>query len=237
MSKVLIVDDEKTIVDILKFHLVKSGHEVVEAYDGAEAILVANREKPDLVLLDIMIPEMNGFEVCNRLRTKMTTPIIMLTAREDVTDKILGLSLGADDYISKPFNIREVMARVDANIRRVHVYEDTTTKNELLDKQSSSNNILEFDNIQINRENYEVRCDGDIVNLTAREYELIEFFALNPKKVFTREELLSKVWNYEYFGDLRTVDVTISRLREKIYTRDNNNNHIVTKRGFGYYFI
>jgi len=234
MSKILVVDDEKTIVDILKFHLNKSGYDVIEAYDGAEAVEVASRERPDLVLLDIMIPEMNGFEVCNRLRTKMTTPIIMLTAREDVTDKILGLSLGADDYISKPFNIREVLARVDANIRRVNVYENSTIENNDLEDISS---ILTFDNIQINRDNFEVKCDGKLMSLTAREYELLEYFALHPNKVFTREQLLSKVWNYEYFGDIRTVDVTISRLREKLNAFETKKNHIITKRGFGYYFV
>lgn len=235
MSKILVVDDEISIVNILRFHLEKSGYEVVEAFDGAEAIEVATRERPDLVLLDIMIPEINGFEVCNRLRTKMTTPIIMLTAREDVTDKILGLSLGADDYISKPFNLRELLARVDANVRRVNVYE-----NKIEDKiqlnSISPQHLLTFDNIEIDREKFEVRCNNEIIDLTAREYELLEFFALHPNKVFTREDLLKKVWNYEYIGDIRTVDVTISRLREKIHSDEITNNHIITKRGFGYYF-
>lgn len=233
MSKILIVDDEKAIVDILKFHLKKSGFETLEAYDGLEAIKVAEENKPDLVLLDVMIPHMNGFEVCNKLRTKMTTPIIMLTAREEVTDKILGLSLGADDYISKPFNVREVLARVDANIRRVEMQDSDKTQNSL---EESMSKLLTFDNLVINKENYEVKNNEKVLNLTAREYELLEFFADNPNKVFTREELLSKVWNYDYFGDIRTVDVTISRLREKIDSKDNGGNHIITKRGFGYYF-
>ncbi len=232
MRKVLIVDDEKAIVDILKFHLKRSGYETIEAYDGLEAVKLAEENKPDLVLLDIMIPHMNGFEVCNKLRTKMITPIIMLTAREDVADKILGLSLGADDYISKPFNVREVLARVEANIRRV----------EMLDKHQNNDtslkeSLLEFDNLSINIEKYEVKNNKEVINLSAREYELLEFFAKNPNKVFTREELLSKVWNYEYFGDIRTVDVTISRLREKININNDDKNHIVTKRGFGYYFV
>ncbi|MCH4888034.1 response regulator transcription factor [Acidaminobacter sp. JC074] len=233
MSKILVVDDEKAIVDILKFHLSKSGYKVLEAYNGAEAVEKASREKPDLVLLDIMIPEINGFEVCNRLRTKMTTPIIMLTAREDVTDKILGLSLGADDYISKPFNIRELLARVDANIRRVQVYEHPSHDRSPI----SEEHLLIFDNLEINRENLEVKCDGSLIELTAREYELLEYFARHPNKVFTREQLLTDVWNYDYFGDIRTVDVTISRLREKLNSFENKKNHIITKRGFGYYFV
>jgi len=231
MSKILVVDDEKAIVDILKFHLNKSGYEVLEAYDGAQALEIAAAERPDLVLLDIMIPEYNGFEVCNRLRTKMTTPIIMLTAREEVTDKILGLSLGADDYISKPFNVRELLARVDANIRRVAVYESRS------EDQAALDDVLTFDNITIDRTKFEVTCDGQLCNLSAREYELLEFFALHPNKVFSREDLLSKVWNYEYFGDIRTVDVTVSRLRDKLKVIDNKKKHILTKRGFGYYFV
>lgn len=227
VNKILIVEDEKAIVDILKFHLTKSGYTVLVAYDGVEAVETAEREQPDLILLDIMIPKMNGFEVCNKLRSIMITPIIMLTAREDVTDKILGLSLGADDYISKPFNIREVLARVDANLRRVGMQ-----NTDAVEKQ-----ITVFGNLELNKDTYEVKCSDHIIDLTTREYELLEFFIKNPNKVFTREELLNKVWHYEYYGDIRTVDVTISRLREKIETDKKSEKHIITKRGFGYYFI
>lgn len=236
MSKVLIVDDEESIVNILKFRLEKMSYEVVVAYNGTQALEVAFREKLDLIILDIMIPEMNGFEVCNRLRAEMTVPIIMLTACEDITDKVLGLSIGADDYICKPFNIREVLARVESNIRRVDVYENKGQKNKTVINKEQTVNNLEFKNISINRENFEVKNNGVIIELTPREYELLEFFALNPNKTFTREDLLRKVWNYDYLGDIRTVDVTVSRLRDKIVS-DNNEKHIMTKRGFGYYFI
>lgn len=231
MSKVLVVDDEQVIVDILKFHLEKSGYETLEAYDGIEAVAVAERGQPDLVLLDIMIPHMNGFEVCNKLRSKMSAPIIMLTAREDVTDKVLGLSLGADDYISKPFNVREVIARVDANLRRIRMDAD---KRQALSR--SIDPLIHYSEFVIDKERFEIRRGTVKLDLTAREYELLVHFIEHPNQVFTREELLRQVWHYEYFGDLRTVDVTISRLREKLGDSESLKNHIVTKRGFGYYF-
>lgn len=227
MSTILIVDDEKAIVDILEFNLNKEGHKVLTAYDGEQALHIASSEHTDLILLDVMLPKLDGFEVCKKIREKMTTPILMLTAREDISDKVLGLALGADDYISKPFIVKEVLARVNANIRRVNMQNSN---------EKSESNLLKINNLIIDKERYEVKSNDKIVNLTLREYELLRFLADNPNRVFTREELLKSVWNYEYLGDLRTVDVTISRLREKIELGEVNYKYILTKRGVGYYF-
>lgn len=226
MNTILVIDDEKPIVDILEYNLRKAGYEVLKAYDGEQAINIALTEEPDLILLDIMLPKINGFEVCKKIRKQMTTPIIMLTAREDIDDKVLGLELGADDYINKPFIIKEILARVKANLRRVDML---TTIDE------GNDNLLRIDNLIIDEERFEVRKNDKIIHLTHREYELLLFLAHNPDRVFSREDLLRKVWNYEFLGDLRTVDVTISRLREKIESREDE-KYIVTKRKFGYYF-
>ena len=173
-----------------------------------------------------MLPKLDGFEVCRRVRTKMTTPILMLTAREEITDKVLGLELGADDYISKPFIPREVLARVRANIRRMNMQNSEDKPN---------NNTLKISDLIIDKERFEVKIKDTIIDLTLREYELLVYLADNQNKVFTREELLRNVWNYEYLGDLRTVDVTISRLRDKIEVEEDINKYIGTKRGVGYY--
>lgn len=224
--KILIVDDEKAIVDILKFNLQKDGYRILEAYDGAEGYEMALREKPDLILLDVMLPNMDGFEVCKKLREQIATPIIMLTARTEEIDKVLGLELGADDYITKPFSIRELMARVKANLRRT-VKETVPPENE---------NILSFRNLSIDLERFEAKKDGVPLELTIREFELLKFLASQPGKLFTRETLLEKVWGYEYYGDVRTVDVTVRRLREKIEDNAGEPTFILTKRGVGYYF-
>ena len=206
MSKlVLIVDDEKPIVDILKYNLMKEGYETIEAYDGMQALEYALEKKPDIILLDVMLPKMDGFEVCRRVREKLSTPILMLTAREEEVDKVLGLELGADDYITKPFSPRELMARVKANLRR-------TSSDEEKSEKTDSNDVV-IGRISLNLDRYEVRKDGEIIDLTLREFELLKFLALQPDKVFTREKLLEKVWDYDYYGDQRTVDVTIRRLR------------------------
>ena len=222
---VLIVDDEKNIVDILCFNLSKEGYETTTAYDGEAALACYAEKRPDLILLDVMLPLLDGFEVCRRIRASdKTTPIIMLTAREEETDKVLGLDLGADDYITKPFSLQELKARIKANIRRTDAY---TSVSEGVDKASG---------FVIDLERFDVFIDGKSAELTQREFELISFMAEAPGKVFTREELLNKVWHFEYFGDLRTVDVAIRRLREKIEDDPSQPKYIVTKRGAGYYF-
>ena len=224
--RILIVDDEKNIVDILKFNLVKESFDTLEAYDGRQAIELALKEKPDLIILDIMLPEIDGFTVCRRLRQTMQTPILMLTAREEEVDKILGLELGADDYITKPFSPRELMARVKANLRRV--IDDSIP----LEKDD----LLNYSDLEIDVARYEVRRDGSVIELTLREFELVKFLALQRGQIFSRENLLEKVWGYEYFGDGRTVDVTVRRLREKLEKDASNPEYILTKRGVGYYF-
>lgn len=227
--KILIVDDEKNIVDILKFNLEKSGFETVEAYDGAEGVDKAYSENPDLILLDIMLPKMDGFEACKKIREKLSVPIIMLTAREEEVDKILGLELGADDYITKPFSVRELMARIKANLRRITPPENT-------EKTDASAGTVVSGNLTINCDRYEVKKGDAVIDLTLREFELLKFLATQPERIFTRENLLEKVWGYEYYGDVRTVDVTVRRLREKIEDEPSSPTYIITKRGVGYYF-
>ena len=223
---ILVVDDEAPIVDILKFNLEKSGYRVLAAYDGEEGYRLSVSEKPDLILLDVMLPKMDGFEVCRKIRDKHSTPIIMLTARDEEVDKVLGLELGADDYITKPFSVRELLARVKANIRRSA--SDAP--------QGDDGEIITFRNLTVNTSRYEVTKDSNVIELTLREFELLKFLAVQPGKVFTRETLLEKVWGYEYFGDVRTVDVTVRRLREKIEDNPASPGFIMTKRGVGYYF-
>ena len=227
--RILVVDDEEPIVDILKFNLQKEGYKVIEAYDGEEAVRLALETNPDLILLDVMLPKMDGFTVCRKIREKTSIPILMLTAREEEVDKVLGLELGADDYITKPFAIRELMARVKANLRRV-------TTDLLNVEQSADVHAVTIGNIGINFERYEVVKDGRVLELTLREFELMKFLAMQPEKIFSREVLLEKVWGYEYYGDVRTVDVTIRRLREKIEDDPSTPKYIITKRGIGYYF-
>ena len=222
---ILVVDDEQSIVDILSFNLKREGYKVIEAYDGEEGYIKAISEKPDLILLDVMLPKMDGFDVCKKIREVSAVPIIMLTARDEEIDKVLGLELGADDYMTKPFGVRELMARVKANLRRL----SQPAKEESSDKMT-------FGALVIDNEKYEVSKAGQIIELTVREFELLKFLAAQPDKIFTRENLLEKVWGYEYYGDLRTVDVTVRRLREKIEDDPSIPRYIITKRGVGYYF-
>ncbi len=224
--KILVVDDEKPIVDILKLNLEKNGYKVVCAYDGEMAVEMARSQEPDLILLDVMLPKMDGFSVCKTIREKSSVPIIMLTAREEEVDKVLGLELGADDYMTKPFSLRELMARVKANLRR--------TQNP--QKTDASGDVLTFGDLCIDIEKYEVRKKDDVISLTFREFELLKFLVTRKGKIFTREQLLNKVWDYEFYGDVRTVDVTIRRLREKIEDNPSLPAYIITKRGVGYYF-
>ena len=228
MEKViLIVDDEKPIVDILKFNLEKEGFKVIYAHDGEMGLKLAYDENPDLILLDIMLPKMDGFDVCKKVREKSNVPIIMITAREEEVDKVLGLELGADDYITKPFSVRELLARVKANIRRFAAD---------IPKDESGEIIVAAEDFLINTTKYEVTKNGVALDLTLREYELLKFLVTQPNRIFSREALLSSVWGYEFYGDVRTVDVTVRRLREKVEEDSSNPKYILTKRGVGYYF-
>jgi two-component system response regulator VicR len=224
-EKILVVDDEKPIVDILRYNLSKEGYNVLAAYDGDEAINIALKEDPDLILLDIMLPKQDGFSVCKKLREKITSPIIMLTARGEEVDKVLGLELGADDYITKPFSMRELMARVKANLRRI-----------ALSEPGGEEEIIRLGDLELDLKSYVVRKKGKPLDLTFREYELIKYLSTQAGQVFTREKLLEEVWGYEYYGDIRTVDVTVRRLREKVEDDPSNPTYIITKRGVGYYF-
>lgn len=225
-NKILVVDDEKPIVDILKINLEKNGYKVIVAYDGETAAEMAYTHEPDLILLDVMLPKMDGFSVCRKIREKLAVPIIMLTAREEEVDKVLGLELGADDYMTKPFSLRELMARVKANLRRTQI----------VNKSEPGAEVLAFGELVIDSEKYEVKKRGEVIPLTFREFELLKFLATKKGKIFTREQLLNKVWDYEFYGDVRTVDVTIRRLREKIEDNPSLPAYIITKRGVGYYF-
>ena len=198
---ILIVDDEPPIRDILVYNLEKEGYKTIEASDGVTAVNVALEQKPDLILLDIMLPKLDGLSVCKRIKNSINVPILMLTAKDGEIDKILGLELGADDYITKPFSVRELVARVKANLRKVEV----------------------------------ISGENQVMDLTLREFEVLKFLASQPEQVVTRETLLEKVWGYEYYGDIRTVDVTVRRIREKIEKDTSIPKILITKRGVGYY--
>ncbi|WP_250278601.1 response regulator YycF [[Clostridium] colinum] len=231
-NKILVVDDEQSIMNIIAFNLKKEGYEVVCAEDGEMAIKIFEEESPDLILLDIMMPKIDGYGVCKRIRDKSDIPIIMLTARADEVDKVLGLEIGADDYVTKPFSNRELMARVKANLRR-----KTNINQENEQANINSGNVKNFGELTIDLDRYEVFKRNEPINLTIREFELLKFLALKKNQIFTREVLLSQVWGYEYFGDVRAVDVTIRRLREKIEDDASKPKFIITKRGIGYYFM
>ena len=225
-KKILVVDDEKSIADIVKFNLENEGYEVHLAYDGEEAVKQVYEVLPDLILLDVMMPKKDGFQVLREIRKDFSTPVLMLTAKEEEVDKVLGLELGADDYITKPFSMRELMARVKANLRRI----------EYSNNESNNENLLVQGDLTIDLSKYEVQKRGQVIDLTLREFELLEFLASSPEQVFTREQLLEEVWGYEYYGDIRTVDVTVRRLREKVEDKDGEFKYIMTKRGVGYFF-
>ena len=226
---VLIVEDEKNIVDILRFNLQREGYQTCEAYDGEDGLAKALSVNPDLILLDVMLPKMNGFDVCRRLRDKGdNVPVIILTAREEEADKVLGLEIGADDYITKPFSMRELIARVGANIRRTAMAAPVS---------AAATAMPVAGDLSINTDSHQVFRDGEAIDLTTREYELLTFLASHPNKVYSRIDLMEQVWNYGYVGDdVRTVDVTVRRLREKIEADPANPVYILTRRGVGYYF-
>lgn len=228
MSRVLICDDETAIADIIKFNLTREGYEADTCSNGEECLEILKENEYDLLILDVMMPKLDGFETLRELRKFSYISVIMLTAKDDEVDRVLGLELGADDYVVKPFSMRELIARVRANLRRREV--------EVKAAESEEEEIMERGDLEIDLERYLVKKRGKTIELTLREFELLKFLGQNEGKVFSREELLSSVWGYEYFGDIRTVDVTVRRLREKIEDKDKDYRYIVTVRGVGYYF-
>ncbi|WP_334077846.1 response regulator YycF [Paenibacillus sanfengchensis] len=225
-GKILVVDDERPIADILKFNLEKEGYEVILAFDGIEAVELAFAEQPDLILLDLMLPGKDGMDVCREVRARLQTPIIMLTAKDGEIDKVLGLELGADDYVTKPFSTRELLARVKAQMRR----QQKPAAPEGADERQG----LSLFELFVDTDTYTVSKNGEPLDLTHREFELLHYLVKNAGKVMTREHLLQAVWGFEYFGDVRTVDVTIRRLREKIEKDPSKPEYILTRRGLGY---
>ena len=224
MHKILVVDDERSILDLLEMILRKEQFQVATASDGKSAMALFDSFKPDLVLLDLMLPDTNGHDLCREMTNKRRVPIIMLTAKNDIVDKVLGLELGADDYITKPFDTRELVARIKAVLRHLE-------KNKADDRK-----ILSHLDLVVDPENRTVTKAGNPIELTLKEYELLELLIKNPRKVFGREELLQRVWGYDYMGDTRAVDICVTRLRKKIEDDSSNPKHILTVYGFGYRF-
>ncbi|AUT05572.1 MULTISPECIES: response regulator YycF [Streptococcus] len=231
MKKVLIVDDEKPISDIIKFNLTKEGYDTITAFDGREAVTAFEEEKPDLVILDLMLPELDGLEVAKEIRKTSHIPIIMLSAKDSEFDKVIGLEIGADDYVTKPFSNRELLARVKAHLRRTETIETAVAEENAI----SGTQELTIGNLQILPDAFVAKKYGNEVELTHREFELLHHLANHIGQVMTREHLLETVWGYDYFGDVRTVDVTVRRLREKIEDTPSRPEYILTRRGVGYY--
>lgn len=225
--KILVVDDEEPIAKILDFNLRKEGYDVIVANDGEKAVELAFSEDPDLILLDLMLPKKDGMEVCREVRAQKNIPIIMLTAKNSEIDKVLGLEFGADDYVTKPFSTRELMARVKVNLRRV------AKQTEVVEEKNTSELVIK--DIVIYPEAYIIKKNGEEVDLTRREFDLFYYLAQHRGQVLTRENLLQTVWGYDYFGDVRTVDVTVRRLREKVETDSSQPEYIMTRRGVGYF--
>ena len=234
-KKILVVDDEPPIRDILMRNLEKEGYEVIEAADGVTAVNMALEEKPDLMILDIMLPKLDGLSVCKRVKNSLNIPILMLTARDGEIDKILGLELGADDYITKPFSVRELVARVKANLRKVDISASTQRLDVVGEENKKKENKIVVNDLELDLDRFEVKVRGEIIDLTLREFEVLKFLATQPGQVVTREKKKEKVWGYEYYGDIRTVDVTVRRIREKIEKDTSVPKILITKRGVGYY--
>ncbi len=229
-KRILIVEDEKNIAQVLAFNVMQAGYEYDIAFDGEQGLEKALTGTFDLVLLDLMLPKMDGYEVCRRIRQKLTTPVIIVTAREEEIDKILGLETGADDYVTKPFAIRELLSRIKANIRR--------SANEFVIEDNTKNqtDVLRIRDLVIDSDKYLVTNKGREVSLTKKEYELLLYLAKNAGKIFSREQILEHVWGYEgFYGDIRTVDVTVRRLREKLEDEPTTPEYLFTKRGVGYF--
>ena len=244
-KKVLVVDDEQAIIDVLVYNLQKEGYETLEATDGVTAVNIALEQKPDLMLLDIMLPKMDGLTVCKTVKNYLNIPILMLTAKDAEIDKIVGLELGADDYITKPFSVRELMARVKANLRKneiAAIIKENIPEAPIIPtmqatsaEEATNTSKIKVNEIELDVDRFEVKVRGKIIDLTLREFEVLKFLASQPGQVITRETLLEKVWGYEYYGDIRTVDVTVRRIREKIEKDTSSPKILITKRGVGYY--
>lgn len=233
MEKILVVEDEVSLQETLAYNLTKQGYEVESVGDGPSALEAARRLKPDLILLDIMLPGMDGFEVCRILRNEMSTPVLMLTARDDEIDRVVGLEVGADDYLTKPFSMRELIARVKAMLRRVRIIREeiSATQIESIDKI-----IYDFGNLRIDIGRREVRLENRVINIKPKEYELLFFLAKHKNQVLSRDQILESVWGWDYIGDSRTVDVHVRWLREKIEKDPSSPERIITVRGAGYRF-
>jgi two-component system OmpR family response regulator len=231
MKKILVVEDDLTLLEVLQYNLCKQGYKVILATDGVKAVEAARQEKPDLIILDVMLPQMDGFEVCRLLRREMPTPILMLTAKVEEIDKVIGLELGADDYVTKPFSMRELLARVRAMLRRSEM-----VPQELPAAEKTFPPSLKAGELEIDLARHRVTRRGVVVNLSPKEFELLAFLMRHRGWVFTREQLLEKVWGYDYEGDTRTVDVHIRWLREKIEVDPSHPRYLVTLRGVGYKF-
>ena len=229
---ILVVDDEKMIRNLLNINLTKEGYNVIEAVDGLEAVELATEKKPDLILLDVMIPKLDGLSVCKRIKNTMNVPILMVTAKDSEVDKILGIELGADDYVTKPFSIRELIARIKANLRKAEV---SIAPNQSANGVQKKENIIKVGVLTLDLDRFDVMVGNKSVDLTLREFEVLKFLASEPGQVVSREVLLEKVWGYEYYGDIRTVDVTVRRIREKIEKDTSDPKILMTKRSVGYY--
>jgi DNA-binding response OmpR family regulator len=232
MPKILVVDDERTLVDTIRYNLKREGFEVLAAYDGAEALAVARQEKPDLVILDLMMPKLDGLEVCRILRRESSVVILMLTARDDEVDRVVGLEIGADDYLTKPFSMRELVARVKAMLRRVQMLRDEAASSQ----EEELASVYVAGDIAVDVRQHRVFVSGDEVGLKPREFDLLAFLVRHSGQAFTRELLLQRVWGYDYVGDTRTVDVHVRGLREKIETDPSEPTRLETVRGVGYRF-
>lgn len=234
-EKILVVDDEVSLQETLEYNLKKQGYEVFTSGDGTEGLKLAREIKPDLIILDVMLPGLDGFEICRILRREMTTPVLMLTARDDEIDRVVGLEVGADDYLSKPFSMRELLARVKAMLRRVRLTREEASSFQGTDGRPKAE-TLEFDNLRIDMTRREITVDGEVVAFKPKEYELLTFFAQHRGQVLSREFILERVWGWDFIGDSRTVDVHVRWLREKIEADPANPRRIITVRGAGYRF-
>ena len=238
---ILVVDDEESIMELLVYNLQKEGYNTLQAYDGAQAVEIALKEKPDLILLDVMLPKMDGISVCKRIRYSLNVPILMISAKDTELDKVVGLEMGADDYITKPFKIREVMARIKANLRKSEMMiapEYANNSNNAQETQEQDTNLVVVGDLTLDLKKVEARVKGEVVDLTIKEFEVLKYLAAQPGEVVTREMLLKKVWGYDdYVGAIRTVDVTVNRIRDKIEKDKANPKILITKRGVGYYVV